>query len=355
MIQSQSSLLNSSLTHLGMASRSKNYTHYIGIDVSRNKLDFAVMHGRKLLFSQEVPNETLAILSFIKAVRDLKEITFTKVIFGMEQTGIYTNHLVSALKRVKANVVIEDAVHIRSSLGKMRGKYDKLDAIRIATYLFKSKDDLKLWEQRRAIIDQLSHLSTLRFRLLTLQNSMKIPLKEQKEFLTPQIVDLHRVLCNDSLIALKNDVAKVDKAILELIASDERLKRLFEIITSVPYVGPVTAIQIIVTTNEYLNITDPKKYASYAGVAPFRKESGTAITSARVSPIANKKVKALLHICAMASVSRDSDLKTYYLRKTQEEGKPKMAMLNAIRYKIILRVFACLRQDRLYQQDYIRG
>ncbi|UEG52604.1 transposase [Mucilaginibacter daejeonensis] len=338
-----------------MVSRSRNYTHYIGVDVSRNKLDFAVMHGRKLLFCREVQNETLAILSFIKDLKDIDGITFSKVIFGMEQTGIYTNHLLNTLKKVKAHVVLEDSVHIRNSLGKMRGKYDKLDAIRIATYLFRSRDDLKLWQQRRSIIVQLSHLSTLRFRLLTLQNSLKVPLKEQNEFLTPQIVKLHSVLCNDSLIALKNDVAKVDKAILELIASDERLKRLFEIITSVPYVGPVTATQIIVTTNEYLNITDPKKYASYAGVAPFRKESGTAITSARVSPIANKKVKALLHICAMASVSRDSDLKTYYLRKTQEEGKPKMAMLNAIRYKIILRVFACLKQDRLYQKDYVRG
>jgi transposase len=138
-----------------------------------------------------------------------------------------------------------------------------------------------------------------------------------------------------------------------LINSDERLKRLKDIIISVPCVGIQTAILILIYTNEFKDIQNPKKFACYAGVAPFPKESGKMKGKSRVSPFANKKVKAVLHLCAMTSVRNDSEIKAYYERKTLKEGKPKMAVLNAIRNKIILRIFACLNQDRLYLKDFI--
>ena len=72
----------------------------------------------------------------------------------------------------------------------------------------------------------------------------------------------------------------------------------------------------------------------------------------QVSNIANKKVKAMLHICAMSSIRRKGHYTAYYERKTLVEGKHKMAVLNAIMNKIILRLFACVNQDRLYEREY---
>jgi transposase len=73
-----------------------------------------------------------------------------------------------------------------------------------------------------------------------------------------------------------------------------------------------------------------------------------------VSQFANKKVKTLLHICAVSALRFDPELKAYFERKTKTEGKPKMAVINAIRYKVVLRIFACLNQDRVYKKGYIR-
>jgi len=333
----------------------KAFTYFVGIDVSRDKLDCVLMFGKKMLHHKVIPNSPLEISQFIKDIKATEGLKLGKTVFGLEQTGIYTSHLLDKLKRAKAHIVIEDAVHIKNSLGKIRGKYDKLDAIRIANYLYKTKGELRLWEQRRQIIDELAHLSTLRNRLLRLYNSMKVPLDEEGGFLSAVLVKRDAELCQDSLSSLKNDILKVEQAIIGTIQSDEHVRRLFAIITSVPYVGTVTAVQIIIATNEYSDITDAKKFASYAGIAPFRNESGTVQGKAKISHLANKKIKALLHICAMASVSKESELRAYYVRKTQEEGKPKMAVLNAIRNKIILRIFACLKHDRFYQKEYVRG
>jgi transposase len=332
----------------------KKYNYFVGIDVSRNKLDCALIKGRKLLYHKEIINSVAEIRNFITELKALTDFSISKAIFGMEQTGIYTAHLLSTLKGIRANVVLEDALHIKSSLGKSRGKYDKLDAIRIATYLYKCKEDLKLWEPRRPIIDELHHLSTLRFRLIGINKSMQMPLKEIKGFLNVSLSTQHNNICNNTLLALKNDIDIIDQLILKTIKSDSRLNRLFEVITSIPNIGPVTAVQVIVTTNEFKDINDPKKYASYAGVAPFRKESGTLKGKAKVSPLANKRVKSIFHICAMSTIAHSSELKDYYLRKTQIDGKPKMSVLNAVRNKLILRIFACVNQDRCFEKQYSR-
>lgn len=126
-----------------------------------------------------------------------------------------------------------------------------------------------------------------------------------------------------------------------------------ELILSVPSIGEVTALQILITTNEFKGINTPKKFACYAGVAPFHYKSGTSVSKkTRVSPMANKKMKSLLHTCAIIAKRFVPDINTYYLRKTEVEGEPKMLVFNAIRFKLILRVFACVNGDRLYEKEY---
>ncbi|MDO6439874.1 IS110 family transposase, partial [Cyclobacterium sp. 1_MG-2023] len=48
------------------------------------------------------------------------------------------------------------------------------------------------------------------------------------------------------------------------------------------------------------------------------------------------------------------ELSTYYQRKV-DEGKHKMSVINAIRAKLIARVFAVVNQDRDYEKKYIHS
>jgi hypothetical protein len=45
------------------------------------------------------------------------------------------------------------------------------------------------------------------------------------------------------------------------------------------------------------------------------------------------------------------DISEYYNRKVAE-GKNKMSVLNAIRNKLVQRIFACVKQDRLFEKKY---
>jgi transposase len=114
-----------------------------------------------------------------------------------------------------------------------------------------------------------------------------------------------------------------------------------------------TAINTIVATRAFTKFNDPRKFACHAGVAPFNYSSGTSIRSKwKVSHRANKKLKKLFHMAALSAIQAPGELKDYYTRKTNE-GKNKMTVINAIRAKIIHRIFAVIRNNQEYDKNYI--
>lgn len=328
-----------------------NYTFFIGIDVSKSTLDFSVMYGKEFLFHSKTSNEISGLKEFWAVLKSKAGFELSNAIFCMEHTGIYNQHLLNFLHSKKANICLEASVHIKLSSGLQRGKNDKIDAQRIAQYAFRNQDELKLWEPKRQVIQQLKYYAGLRNRLLNAKKQLSVALSEIKSFDTHAATDMKKT-CSSSLKALEKDVKKVEEKMLVVINSDERLKNLFTIVTSVQGIGKVTATEIIITTNEFKDITDPSKFACYAGVAPFEYSSGTSLKGkSRVSHRANKTVKSLLHMSALVAICYNTDLKAYYLRKV-EENKNKMSVINAVRNKLIWRIFSCVKNNKIYEKNY---
>lgn len=327
------------------------FTYFIGIDVSKNELDFAVMQGKLFLFHKETPNTPEAVKALLKELGQLCGFELSKAVFCMEHTGIYNNHLLASLHKKQANICLEAASQIKNSMGNVRGKNDKVDAIRIADYAYRNREALRLWRPKREAVQRLAYLSTTRSRLLNAQKLLKMPLREAHGFVDQGILKQSGKVCSQSMKALRSDLEQVEAAIDQVIQEDAELNRLFGIITSVTGVGKVTATQIVITTNEFRDIRDPKRFACYSGVAPFVRESGLMKGKARVSNMANKTVKTLLHMSALVAVGYNEDLKRFYQRKVGE-GKNKMSAINAVRNKLILRIFACVNQNRKYDKNY---
>ena len=53
-------------------------------------------------------------------------------------------------------------------------------------------------------------------------------------------------------------------------------------------------------------------------------------------------------MAAMSAISHPGELRDYYLRKVKQ-GKHKMKAINNVRNKLIHRIYACIREDRLYR------
>ncbi len=109
---------------------------------------------------------------------------------------------------------------------------------------------------------------------------------------------------------------------------------------------------MIVLSNGFLSFKNSRKFATYAGIAPFPYESGTSIKGkTKVSHLANKKIKTLLSSCATSAIRCNPEMKAYYNRKL-EEGKHKMSIINAVRNKILSRIFAVVNRGTPYINTY---
>lgn len=328
-----------------------NYHFFIGIDVSKHTLDFMVLKNNQKLFPFQTCNSPAGIQQFWDHLLTYPGFDLSLAVFCMEHTGIYNQHLLSFLYKNKAVICLESAVHIKCSVGMQRGKNDRIDAYRIAEYAYKDRESLRIWQPKRQVITELKELIALRSRLLQTRKQLTVPVRESALF-NKVLSKQTQKLCSGSVKAITEDLKKVEKAIDQLIASDEYLKKLFSIVTSVEGIGKLTGISMIVCSNEFKDISQPEKFACYCGVAPFEHTSGCSIRGrTRVSHRANKPMKTLLHMAAMTAICYNQDMKAYYQRKVQE-NKNKMSVINAVRNKLIQRVYACVANDRLYQKNY---
>jgi len=328
------------------------FDFFVGIDVSKNELDFSVVKAGVELFHFKGANNLAGIKAFVKMLKT-KGGKLSNALFCMEHTGIYNNHLLQYCTKQKATVWLESALHIKKSSELQRGKNDRVDALRIAMFAYKNKEEVKLWEPKRYVIQRLKYLLGVRSRTVNVLKQLTTPLKEEEEFSDSNMNA--RKLNNGSIKILKKEIKNIEGEMLLLIKEDKELKRIHEQIVSVEGVGLITAASIIVTTNEFKDITEAKKFACYSGVAPFEYSSGSGIRGkTRVSKMANKTVKTLLHMAALSAIKIKGELREYFLRKVAE-GKNKMSVINAVRNKLIQRIFACVKQNRKYEKNYIHS
>jgi transposase len=325
--------------------------YFLGIDISKKKFDAALTMDGKNFHEAEVENNTTAIQSFF---RDLKKqiSSLNRVIVCLEHTGIYGFPLIDYLIRNQIKVAVEPALQIKQSQGMTRGKNDQIDAKRIALYALKNRDNLRFWQPQRDVIQQLKALLILRERLVKIKVQLEVPINESEEFVASSILKKTAANCQKSLRAIQSDIKGVEKEIEVLVSNDEQLAQQCKLATSVPGVGKITALNIIVSTQEFSKIQEAKQFACYAGVAPFEHSSGSSIRGkTRVSKMANMTLKKLLHLSAMAAIQCSDELKMFYQRKVAA-GKNKMSVLNAVRNKLISRIFACIKNNRTYQKVY---
>ena len=331
-----------------------NVSFFAGIDISKNSLDVAVRDERSLLFHISIENNKEGLKQFVEQCQS-SGVSLERCLFCCEHTGIYSQVLLSFVNRHNVALWMESSVRIRRSMGLHRGKSDKIDAIRISDYAHRYADQAVIWQPERETLMRLKELVVLRKRFLVTKNTIKVPLKEAALFQEKKLCSELSKLSQKPIEALEKQISEVETRIRALIRKDDRLAHLFEIVTSVDGVGEVVFWEMVISTNEFKHFSCPRKFACYAGVAPFEHSSGTSVRGkTRVSHLANKRMKRLLHMAAMSAITAKGELADYYQRKVAQ-GKAKMAVLNAIRNKIIHRIFACLRDDRKYEKNYIHA
>ena len=329
------------------------FKNFIGIDVSKAKFDLALIKDcdKEHVIQAVFENTQKGIRTMTRFLEKECQIQLSDTLFCMEFTGIYCSPLTTFMTEKECNVWLEMPVNIIRSLGLQRGKNDRVDARRIALYAYKNKEDVKLWKPQRDAILKLRDLLSLRERLISSRKALMAPIDELIAMGDKNGAARVRKGCKMTLSSIDKEIEQIDKDLDDTVKDDPQLKELYNLATSVPGVGKYTALFMICFTNEFSIYNNPKQLACYCGVAPFEHSSGSSVKGrTRVSHMANKVLKRMLHMGAMSVITRDPELRDYYQRKIAL-GKNKMLVINAVRNKIIHRLCAVIKRGYEYQPE----
>lgn len=335
-----------------MVKRELKFVHFIGIDVSKGKIDvwLCVNFGSEGQYWGQFDQSRKGYSAFKKWLQGFIGKDMSGVFACLENTGLYDDALLYFLADQNIAACVENGATIKAAKRDQRQKNDKLDAREIAMYAIRYLDELEIWEKPRPVIEQLRQLLSLRSSLIVHLKGLKQRQKEIDGFKWAGIPKINNY--SRGIKGLQKDIEDIEQAIRELIKSDAALFKMYALIISIPAVGKITAWHFIGYTNEFKRVKSGKNLSAYCGVVPFKEDSGTSVRKPpRLPNRANMTLKTLLHLCAMTAIKMKGEFAIYYQKKIAE-GKHVLKALNSIRNKLVLRIAAVIRNEMPYDEQY---
>jgi transposase len=333
----------------------RQFKHAIGIDISKLTFDAAIIiNGQKdSMRHRQFKKTKTGLGEFVQWLQPLGVTLNEETIICMEFTGVYNRMLLNFLENTSATIWVEMAVHIKRSLGLQRDKSDKLDAKRIALFCWRNSDEARVWGGIDKDAQKIKDLLAQRDRLVKYKSGLEKPLDEMEKEGLEDIAKELKANQKNVIRQIEASIEKIETTIAKIVGDNKLLGTKAKQVESIKGISHVICWHLIANTNGFECLKNGKALACYCGVAPFSKTSGTTVKGRpKVSNIANKKLKMLLHMAALCAIIHDPEMKKYYARKVAE-GKHKMSVLNAVRNKLVLRIAAVQRDGREFEENYV--
>ena len=324
--------------------------HIIGADLSKKTIDLFCHLIKKHIRIDNCLSGYKELLKWIQQ----HQINASELMIVMEHTGLYSFCFEKFLQQNQISFTKVNALAIKRSIGLVRGKSDKIDARRIAEYGFEKRSKLIAEVPTSSELQRLRLLHSTRERLVKQRASLLNVLKEYSNIGLSKRDSIMRSQIR-IIQSLEKEISKMEVEMNDIIKSNPSLQQNHQLLQSIKGVGKVLATAAIIKTKNFTRFTNARKFACFCGTAPFENTSGTSIKGkTRVSHLADKHMKTLLDLSAKTAIQHDKELREYYLRRTAD-GKSKMSTINIVRNKILYRMFAVIKRQTPFSENYLHA
>jgi transposase len=323
----------------------------VGIVVSKNKLDYCLMSHDKVLKQGIAINEISAIrLSFTSFLKEFK-LSNDQILICAEHSGQYNYPLIYCCECDNYKLWLENPNLIKIYCsGLQQGKNYRLSPKQIAHYGSLNADKIKL---NRQPVSEVEHLKQLHNELEMLQvDSAKLhsQLVDQKNYMSEEVFNVNANRLINLLRGLEDAIATIKSEIKCIFADNSFLNEQMGLLTSIESIDDELALKMIVETDAFTRFENCRQFCSHSGLAPLNKV--LKIKEHQALSLNSKNeigIKTVLNQAVLSIVKRnESELKNYYLRKLKE-GKDEKIVLNALRVKLVARMFAVVKNNQKYQ------
>jgi transposase len=310
---------------------------YVGIDVSKARLDVAVWPGAQ---SFSVANDPRGIAELVERVMAL-----TPQAVVLEATGGLEALAASELHAAELTVAVVNPRQVREfarSLGRI-GKTDRLDALVLAQFAQSAHSNhrlhqLHLPDEAEA---ELKALVTRRRQLV----AMLIAESNRRER-APKVIRRSIVA---SIRGLKRAIAEIEQQVRAVLASSPVQQAKAVLLTAVPGVGAQLTATLLAELPE-LGSLGRRKIASLVGVAPHPHESGK-FYGRRTCWGGRATVRTTLYMAALSGVRHNPALRACYQGLRARGKSPKLALVACMR-KLLVILNAILRDGASWNPNY---
>ena len=302
----------------------------IGIDISKAHLD-AYLSPSGL--TKQFGNDEAGLAKLIAWARVCQP---RRIIF--EATGAYHRALELALGNASLPAVKINPLQARrfAQATGTRVKTDRVDAAMLARFAIALLPDLTPARDQR--IDTLTELLVARRALV---KDRTAALNRAK----PLTLALLKRQSQQHLKQIEAQIEAIDQEQKAIVADYPVLKARLDILVSIPGLGVVTALALLIGMPE-LGSMDAKHAASLAGLAPVTRQSGQWCGKAFIQG-GRATIRQAIYMPALVAIRFNADLKAKYLA-LREAGKPAKVAIVAIMRKLIITANALLRDNRMW-------
>lgn len=323
--------------------------HYIGIDVSKKKLDICMIVDTEIdkKKSKVIANDASAINQFL-AWLDKQGRAPEEVKVVIEPTGVYHERFCYQLYEAGIRVSVVNAYRVREfarGLGILT-KNDTVDAYVLAR--FGHLGDPACWQPPA---EEVRILNALLQRRDALAQDV---LKERNRLEAQQTsLEVKEVLSSINVIlqSLEQELAVIEELISEHIDRHPGLKEDMSLLSSIKCVGPQVGGHMLTILRTH-NFANAEQVAAYLGVVPIERRSGTSVRgAARLSKAGPPEIRAKLYMAALTAIRFNPHVKALYERLLNK-GKPKKLALGAAMRKLVHLCYGVLHTRQRYDENY---
>jgi transposase len=303
---------------------------YVGIDVSTDRLDVAILGEERGWQVDNTPN------GIAKLVQQLEDVCPELIV--VEATGGYQRAVVETLFQAGLCVAVVNPARVRQFARAcgLLAKTDKLDAQVLA--VFGQRVQPKLYTGKS---EAEKHLGALLVRRKQVEEMLKA---EQNRLRTAS--SSLRGSVERSITFLKEEKKILDEQIQQFLAEQEAWQKQMEILKNTPGVGIVTTATLLADLPE-LGKLDRKKIAALVGVAPMNYDSGRK-RGYRKTKGGRTEVRSVLYMSTLVATRYNPVIQTQYQHLLQR-GKEKKVALTACMRKFLTILNAMVRDQQPFR------
>jgi len=301
---------------------------YVGIDVSKFRLDVALRPDGEHWSEDNAPKGIKAV------VKRLKKVVPAAII--VEATGGLERAIVGELAGANLPVIVVNPRQVRD-FAKATGRLAKTDVIDAGVLAhFGEAIRPKVRPLPDELTRELSDLLTRRAQLVEMLTAEKNRLQGAPKTVRKDI-EVH-------IRWLESRLKGTDKDIGRTLRRSAVWQEKEMLLRSIPGVGPITSLTLLADLPE-LGTLNRKQIASLVGVAPHNRDSGK-MRGRRVIWGGRARVRAVLYMAALTGIRFNPVLQEFYRRLTEEAGKKPKVALTACMRKLLTMLNAMARDSQ---------